>query len=129
MRDRRRTLWAAFVVEGPSGRVYVAGDSGYGAHFAEAGRSHGPFRLALLPVGAFRPRWFMHPAHTGPDEAVQAAIDLGARTSVAMHYGTFQLGDDGLMEPVEELRAELARLASDAPRVLVLEHGVGTEVE
>jgi L-ascorbate metabolism protein UlaG (beta-lactamase superfamily) len=129
MGDRRRTLWAAYLIEGPSGRVYVAGDTGYGSHLAAAGEAYGPFRLALLPVGAFRPRWFMHPVHVAPDEALRAATELRARTSVPMHYGTFQLGDDGLMEPVDTLRADLARLGPSAPRVLVLEHGVGVEVE
>ncbi|HEY0972361.1 MAG TPA: MBL fold metallo-hydrolase [Gemmatimonadales bacterium] len=129
MTDRRRALWAAYVIEGPSGRVYVAGDTGYGSHFAAAGEAYGPFRLAIIPVGAFRPRWFMHPVHVAPDEALRAATELRALTSVPMHYGTFQLGDDGLMEPLDTLRADLERSGATAPRVLVLEHGVGAEVE
>lgn len=123
--DRRHALWSAFVIEGPSGRVYVGGDTGDGAHFAEAGRRLGPFRLALLPIGAFLPRWFMRDHHIGPDQALAAARALNAETSVVMHYGTWALGDDGMMEPVDSLRAELARLGGAAPRVLVLEHGVG----
>ena len=129
MADRRRALWAAYIIEGPSGRVYVAGDTGYGGHFAAAGEAYGPFRLALIPVGAFRPLWFMRPAHVAPDEAIRAATELRALTSVPMHYGTFQLGDDGLMEPLDTLRVELERLGPSAPRVVVLEHGVGLEVE
>lgn len=126
--DRNNVLWSAFVIEGPSGRVYVAGDTGDGRHFAEAGRRFGPFRLALLPIGAFMPRWFMREQHIGPDQALRAAASLRAGTSVVMHYGTFALGDDGMTEPVDSLRLELARLGDTAPRVVVPEHGVAYDV-
>jgi L-ascorbate metabolism protein UlaG (beta-lactamase superfamily) len=72
--DRDRTLWCGFVVEGPSGRVYYAGDTGWGPHFAEVRARFGPVRLALLPIGAYRPRWFMKPVHVDPFEAVAAAL-------------------------------------------------------
>ena len=63
---------------------------------------------ALLPIGAYEPRWFMRQAHVNPAEAVQAHRDLTARRSVGMHFGTFQLTDEGIDEPVEALRAARA---------------------
>lgn len=107
--DRDRALWAGFVVEAEGRRVYFAGDSGYGAHFGEIGRRFPGIDLALLPIGAYEPRWFMGPVHVDPAQAVQAHVDLGARTSIAMHFGTFQLTDEGIDAPAEELRRELDR--------------------
>lgn len=128
--DRYRTLWGAYVVEGSGGPVYFAGDTGWGPHFAEARRRFGPMRLALLPIGAYKPRHFMEAAHISPDEAVQAHIALGASTSVAMHYGTFSLGDDGMDEPVRDLQRAVAARADalGGSRFWVLEHGVGRTV-
>ena len=126
--DRARTLWCSYVIEGPSGRVYVAGDTGYGGHFAAIGEAYGPFRLALLPIGAFLPRWFMRDSHVAPHETVRAAQELRAGTSVVMHYGTFPLGDDGPTTPLDSLRTALDELGADAPSVVVLEHGVGYDV-
>jgi L-ascorbate metabolism protein UlaG (beta-lactamase superfamily) len=120
--DRRRTLWGGFVVAGPAGRVYVAGDSGYGGHFAEAGARFGPFDLALLPIGAYRPEWFMAGHHMGPAEAVRAAAELRAAVSVPVHHGTFDLANDGQDEPVAELRRALAA-APDPPAFAVLAPG------
>src|SRR5262249_3115121 len=72
LRDRNKTLWCGYVIKGPSGIVYFAGDTGFGGHFDQIGRLFGEIRLALLPIGAFRPRWFMSPVHMSPDEAVRA---------------------------------------------------------
>ena len=124
--DDGRSLWAGFVIEGPSGRVFFAGDTGYGPHFAEIARRLGPPRLALLPIGAFRPRWFMGPVHLAPDEAVRAAADLQAGTSAAVHFGTFKLADDGQDEPAAELAKALE--ASPGRAFWVLGFGEGREV-
>lgn len=101
--DRDRTLWSGYVIEGPSGAVYFAGDTAAGPHFAQVRERFASVRLALLPIGAFLPRWFMRPIHVSPEEAVEAHETLGARTSVAIHFGTFPLGDDGETEAVEGL--------------------------
>lgn len=106
--DRDRNLWGGFVVSGPSGNVYFAGDTGWGDHFAAIGRRFAPIRAALLPIGSYMPRWFMHPAHIDPAQAVDAHVALGAGTSVAVHFGTFALGDDGEYDPVRDLHAALA---------------------
>jgi L-ascorbate metabolism protein UlaG (beta-lactamase superfamily) len=105
--DRDRTLWGGFVLTLAGRQVYFAGDTGYGDHFRTIRARLGPPDVALLPIGAYEPRWFMQPAHVNPAEAVLAHQELGARQSVAMHFGTFQLTDEGIDEPVEALRAAL----------------------
>jgi L-ascorbate metabolism protein UlaG (beta-lactamase superfamily) len=124
--DRNATLWGGFVISGPSGHAYFAGDTGWGKHFGEIGERFGEVRVAMLPIGAYLPRWFMKPAHISPAEAVDVHLELGAKTSIAMHFGTFRLGDDGWREPVDDLRAAVAE--NNVPAVLVLEHGVGFDV-
>jgi L-ascorbate metabolism protein UlaG (beta-lactamase superfamily) len=123
--DLDGTLWTAWVLEGSAGRAYFGGDTGYGPHFAQAAAKLGPMRLAVLPIGAYRPEWFMAPIHLSPSEAVQAALDLGATLAVPMHYGTFALADDGQAEP---LRALTAALEHSAARFAVLEFGEGTDI-
>jgi L-ascorbate metabolism protein UlaG (beta-lactamase superfamily) len=124
--DRNRNLWSGFVVSGSSGHVYFAGDTGWGEHFREIGERFVPIRAALLPIGSYLPRWFMHPAHIDPQQAVDAHIALGARTSVAVHFGTFALGDDGEYDPVRELHEALAGKGN--PPFLVLDHGEGRDL-
>jgi L-ascorbate metabolism protein UlaG (beta-lactamase superfamily) len=103
--DRNMSLWASFAIEGPGGRVYVVADSGYGDghYFRRARERHGPFRLAILPIGAYEPRWFMRDMHMNPAEAVQALLDCGAELALAHHYGTFQLTDEPIDAPVRAL--------------------------
>jgi L-ascorbate metabolism protein UlaG (beta-lactamase superfamily) len=105
--DRDANLWCGFVVETPHGAIYFAGDTGYGPHFQMIRERFGAMRLALLPIGAFRPEWFMCSVHISPRDAVRAAQELQAATSIPMHYFTFHLGDDGQDEPAEVLRREL----------------------
>jgi L-ascorbate metabolism protein UlaG (beta-lactamase superfamily) len=124
--DRNATLWGGFVISGPSGNVYFAGDTGWGKHFGEIAERFGSIRLALLPIGAYLPRWFMKPAHISPAEAVDAHFALRAGTSMAMHFGTFQLGDDGEFQPVEDLQRAIA--AKGSPRFWVLGQGEGRDV-
>jgi L-ascorbate metabolism protein UlaG (beta-lactamase superfamily) len=116
--DRDRTLWGGFVISGPSGNVYFAGDTGWGQHFSEIGKRFGSIRAALLPIGAYLPRWFMKPVHISPFEMVDAHQALGAKTSIPMHYGTFHLGDDGEMQPLEDLRRAIAAKSVDGITVL-----------
>ncbi|HUP63036.1 MAG TPA: MBL fold metallo-hydrolase [Thermoanaerobaculia bacterium] len=124
--DRNATLWGGFVISGPSGHAYFAGDTGWGDHFAQIAQRFGSVRVAMLPIGAYLPRWFMKSAHISPAEAIDAHVALQARTSIAMHYGTFRLGDDGHEEPARDLRAALA--AKGNPRVLIVDHGFGVDV-
>jgi L-ascorbate metabolism protein UlaG (beta-lactamase superfamily) len=105
--DRNGTLFLGYVVRGPAGAIYFAGDTGYSPHFAEIKKRLGPVRLAVLPIGAYKPEWFMSPVHMSPGQAVQASEDLGASTSVAMHFGTFQLGFEGENEAQQALSQAL----------------------
>ncbi len=114
--DRNKTLWGGFVVSGPSGNVFYAGDTGYGPHFQEIGRRFPPIRAALLPIAPFRPQQSNSPqmgyyprVHMGPEEAVQAHMDLGTKVSVAAHFQVFQLGFDGFDDAVSELLATLEK--------------------
>jgi len=125
--DRNRTLWCSWLVESASGNVYFGADTGFGSHFREIGRRFPPPRLALLPIGAFRPEWLMHPVHMSPDEAFEAHKLLGAETSVAIHHGTFRLADDGETEAVGRLRSLAAADPASAP-FLALEEGAGYEI-
>lgn len=126
--DRDRTLWIGFVVTGPAGSVYFAGDSGWGPHFEQIRERFGPVRLALLPIGAFRPKWFMSRVHLSPGEAVRAHQVLGAGTSVAIHFGTFRLGDDGQDEAPERSRAAIESAGNPGPRFWILGFGEGRTV-
>lgn len=108
--DRNQTLWGGFVLSGPSGNIYFAGDTGYGPHFRQIAQRFPGIRMALLPIAPFRPRQSGEAAaihypgvHMGPDQAVQAHLDLGAEISLASHFQVFQLGADGFDDAVNEL--------------------------
>jgi L-ascorbate metabolism protein UlaG (beta-lactamase superfamily) len=103
--DRNRTLWCGYVIQYPERLVYFAGDTGFGRHFAQIRERFGSPHLALLPIGAYQPRWFMSPVHMAPDEAVKAHEILGAGTSIAIHHGTFQLTEEGIDTPKKQLIA------------------------
>ena len=105
--DRNKALWASFVIETPAGRIYHVADSGWrnGEHVRGARDRYGPFRLAILPVGAYEPRWFMADQHMNPAEAVKAFQACGADMAIGHHYGTFQLTDEAIDAPVEALEA------------------------
>ena len=98
-------------IETPSGNIYQAGDTGFGdgAFFRQMREKHGGLRLAILPIGAYAPRWFMRDQHVDPDEALQIMQIIGAQRAMAHHWGTFQLTDEPIEEPPERLRAALAR--------------------
>ena len=103
--DRNKILWCGYVIEYPEGLVYFAGDTGFGNHFVQIRDKFGVPNPALLPIGAYEPRWFMSPVHMSPEEAVKAHDSLGAKISIAIHHGTFQLADDGVDTPKKRLLA------------------------
>jgi L-ascorbate metabolism protein UlaG (beta-lactamase superfamily) len=102
---RNETLWGGFVYRGPEGIAYHSGDSAFGPHYAEIGARVPGIDWAMLPIGAYAPRWFMEPQHQDPEEAARGWQALGARTFVAMHWGTFRLTDEPIGEPPVRLRA------------------------
>lgn len=91
---KNATLWGGFWIENDRRRIYFAGDSGYGRDFALIRERQGVPDLALLPIGAYEPRWFMRGSHLAPDDAVVAQRDLGGARCLAMHFDTFQLADE-----------------------------------
>ena len=107
--DRNRALWCSWIFETTHGRIYFAGDTGFGPHFADTKRRFGDFRLAVLPIGAYDPRWVMSPVHMDPEEAVRAHEILAPQVSIGIHHGTFQLTD----EPQYEPRQRIQRLAGE----------------
>ena len=103
LKDTNRSLWVGLSLSTPSGAIFFAGDTGYGEHFAEIHTKLGAPRCSLLPIGAYKPRWFLQNMHMNPDDAVRAHQDLKSRHSVSIHFGTFQLTDEGMDEPVVDL--------------------------
>lgn len=101
--DRNKTLWMGFLLQTKGAKIYFAGDTGFGSHFQKIYDRFGAIDVALLPIGAFVPEWFMHFAHISPQEAVKAAKILQARHSIGIHFGTFALADDAEEEPIHQL--------------------------
>lgn len=123
--DRRMALWSAFVIETPSGKIYHIADTAYadGELFKLARKKHGDFRLAILPIGAYAPRWFMKKNHINPDEAVAIMKECGAQEAMAHHWGTFQLTDEPVDEPPQLLAKALERETIKTERFRVLRPG------
>lgn len=116
--DRRMALWAGFALETPAGRIYHVGDTGFhdGINYRAAAEKHGGFRLAILPFGAYEPRWFMKGQHQNPEEAVEGMLLCKADHVAGHHWATFQLTDEPIDEPREKLMAALAEKAVPANR-------------
>jgi L-ascorbate metabolism protein UlaG (beta-lactamase superfamily) len=106
--DRNKALWGGFVCTTRGHTIYYAGDTGYSTHFREIRKRLGPMDAAIIPIGAYEPRWFMKPLHLNPDDAVQVHADVGARQSIASHFGTFRLTAEGIDAPVHALREACA---------------------
>jgi L-ascorbate metabolism protein UlaG (beta-lactamase superfamily) len=131
--DRDRTLWCSFMIEPPeehaaSGAIYFGADTGFGPHFEQIAKAFPLIRASILPIGAFRPEWFMGEVHCSPAEAVEAHRVLGAATSIACHFGTFPLADDGEAEAVGELQRSLGSKHIEG-EFLVPEFGEGIDVD
>lgn len=122
--DRNRTLWCGWMIEIPHGNLYFAGDTGFGDFFPAIRARFAPIRLALLPIGAYEPEWFMGPVHMTPEQAVEVRQILEASTAIGIHYGTFALADDAASAPVERLTRALAA-RRDADRFCILPEGEG----
>lgn len=121
LNDRLHTLWGGWAVLAPSLHLFFAGDTGYSRDFADirarlAPRAGDGFDLALIPIGAYEPRWFMREQHVDPTESVRTHRDLGARRSLGIHWGTFELTDEALDQPPKDLAAarRALGLADDA---------------
>lgn len=121
--DTNASHWGGWVLEQDGGpTVYFAGDSGYFRGFREIGERFA-VDLALMPIGAYEPEWFMAPQHVCPEEALQAFLDVKAKRFVPMHFGSFKLADDTPKEALERLEAARVNLGIAPDRVAVLRHG------
>ena len=121
--DAFERLWASWVIEAKGDKIFFAGDTGYAKHFKEIGEKYGEFELALLPIGAYEPRWFMKSYHVNPEESVKIHIDIRSRYSVAMHWGTFRLTDEALYEPPAKLAEALTNNKLWAAEFEIYQHG------
>jgi N-acyl-phosphatidylethanolamine-hydrolysing phospholipase D len=121
--NRNDMLWGGYVLRAPEGVAYHAGDTALFDDFREIGKRAGPIDWAMLPIGAYEPRWFMEPQHMNPEDAMQAFDLLGARAFVAMHWGTFRLTDEHPGEPPERMRAAWAKSALSSERLWMMDVG------
>ncbi len=121
--DRNVNLWGSFFIRAPAGSVYFGGDTGKGPHFAAIRERLGAPTVALLPIGAYEPRWFMHPQHINPAEAVEAHRVLGAERSVGIHFGTFDQTDEGMVQPQRDLATALRAQGVEPRAFVALENG------
>ncbi len=125
MFDRNKTLWCGFALISGSGSIYYSGDTGYGPFFEDIAARIPPIRLAFLPIGAFRPEWFMAPIHTSPSDALKIHREIRAKTSIAMHYGTFPLADDAMNEPAALLRELTEQEGLSTGEFIIMQEGEG----
>lgn len=136
--DALRSLWGGFVVRSPDCHLFFAGDTGYSKDFTDIrqhfAREHTPeagggFDLALLPIGAYEPRWFMKDQHVNPEESVQIFHDIGCKQALAVHWGCFQLTDEALDEPPRALDRALAARGMNRSHFIVSAVGATHQIE
>lgn len=121
--DRNKSLWGSFMFKSKNQQFYFGGDAAYSESFQEIRNRLGAPDIAFLPIGAYEPNWFMKTVHMKPDEAVQAHLDLEAKLSIGIHFGTFQLTEEGFEEPKAELFKALSKRNISPKAFIVLEEG------
>ena len=121
--NRNDALWGGFVYRAGEGVAYHSGDTALFDGFGEIGQRLGPIDWAMLPIGAYEPRWFMEPQHMNPEDAGEAFVRLGARRLCAMHWGTFKLTDEPLGEPPRRMRKFFADRALADDRLWIFDVG------
>ncbi len=121
--DRNRTLWSGWVIESKFGKVFFAGDTGYSPVFQEIGERFGPIQVSMIPIGAYRPRWFMNPVHADPPQAVKIFKETRSEHAIAMHWGTFKLSDEPPGEPPLYLRKVLGEEGLGEEQFTIMKFG------
>jgi L-ascorbate metabolism protein UlaG (beta-lactamase superfamily) len=128
--DRDASLWCGYVIGAEAGPLYFAGDTGYNHNtFKEIGEKCGPFVISFLPIGAYKPGWFMAPIHVSPEESVKIHLDTRSSKSIAMHFGTFPLADDGSDDPVNDLTTAMTKHQVSGDSFMVLREGESAIIE
>jgi L-ascorbate metabolism protein UlaG (beta-lactamase superfamily) len=128
--DRDATLWCGYVLKTSVGNIYFAGDTGYNDRtFKEIGEKCGPMALSMLPIGAYKPEWFMGSIHVSPEESVKIHRDVKSAASIGMHFGTFPLADDGQDDPARDLDAAKQVLKVQATAFVAPKEGEPLTVE
>lgn len=121
--DRSEMLWGGWSIRSPQFHVLFAGDTGYSKDFLDIRERLGPADVALIPIGAYEPRWFMKKHHVNPEEAVQIHKDLQSKLSIAVHWGTFLLADEPAAAPAMALKTALQKMSVSEKDFLLLKHG------
>jgi L-ascorbate metabolism protein UlaG (beta-lactamase superfamily) len=121
--DRQQSLWGGYVIKSRGRLIYFSGDSGYSKHFSDIKLRLGSPDIAMLGIGSYEPRWFMKPIHMNPAEAVRAHGDLGAKHSIGMHFGTFQLTPEPIDQPQADLKAALSQSGISDSEFVTLDEG------
>lgn len=121
--DRNASLWGAYLIRNSGHNIYFAGDTGMGSHFAAVQKQFGDIDVAFLPIGAYEPRWFMRDSHMNPEDAVLAHQALKAKLSVAIHFGTWQLTNEGMDAPRLGLDVALLSAGISKDQFVALETG------
>lgn len=121
--DRNKSLWGGWTLKSPDLNFYFSGDTGYSKDFDEIGKRLGPFDFSAIAVGAYEPRWFMKAQHVNPDEAVQIHKDVGSKHSMGIHWGTFELTDEPLDQPIGDLQTALGKHSMPKEEFELLAHG------
>ena len=126
--DRDKTLWCGYSITSSAGSIYFAGDTGYNEKsFKEIGTRLGPVDVALIPIGAYKPAWFMWPVHCSPEGAVKIHLDIKAKKSIGSHFGTFPLGDEGQQDPLDDLAIAKREHHVPAENFITLKEGESTD--
>ena len=121
--DRNTTLWCGFLMQFNMHKLYFVGDTGYGSNFKEFGDKYGPIDLCLIPIGAYQPEWFMGPIHISPAQALQVHHDIQSKQSIAKHFGTFPLADDGMFIAQNALKKTMKEEGFDPDGFIIPDEG------
>jgi N-acyl-phosphatidylethanolamine-hydrolysing phospholipase D len=121
--DRNETLWSGWMVETKSTKIFFAGDTGYSPAFKEIGDRFGPIQISIIPIGAYRPRWFMSPVHVDPPEAIRILQETHSQIAIASHWGTFKLADEPLGEPPVYLRKAMKEKGMKQGKFVIMRFG------
>jgi len=123
LNDRNLSLWGGYILSHFHKKIFFAGDTGYASHFQKIYEKFGEMDVALLPIGAYKPREFLSAAHMDPAESVKAHKDLHAKQSLGIHFGTFQLTEEAIDAPIEDLQKALRAAGIDSKRFIAPQAG------